>query len=713
MNKSFNFISRFLAAPKLEQALLGASGLTKTITVAHCSVLCKHILLSALVLVTLSVRAQRFDWVKTYTGFDRRDRFDNWISSSVTDSEGNLYILGQCAPDALLDGEPLLPYRIPNRSGILIAKFAPDGSVVWRKSITTPGSNVGHSIKLIGDTSIVCMAGVMLEETFYWLDSVYSDAGSLMATDSISGNFVSAFITLNLDGELQEQHFLQVVYFDSDGNRITLGRQTGRVHDSSWVTPAALTACTFDIDGNGNIFVVRQTTDKKIVKVPDDTGGLEDTILSIEDGTLSGIQIWVDGHARFNIFPPNRPKRWNVMMLKFSPHFHDLLAHRYLFQDETGDNDLESIYSMVMDPNHNMHLIATEVRPGSMSDSATATIPNLPVAYCRRNVINSLVVKCDSLLNPLFVKQVAMESCYDDFNIGKLEFYSMARGDDGQDLFISGYVTIPVEVCNNPAAFVDNDTVDIVDKLFFIRIDAETGRLKSYGTARSNGLATGICLPFINWQHQMCVKHNRVFVPCNYAGDFLFGADSACHAIDRVWNNAICIWDTSGNAIGFIDMPTNVSVSNNNQSCYLIALHDSILYISGQLQASSVQLGDTTIYSEAKHRTKAYVAKYVDTAFMTPYVSTAGAPGDVHVTLTDQAGAFVAYPNPFRQRINIRVEHTSLKTENGVATAILTDLTGRRETVRLDPAGPGRAEKSELLQEFTLADLHSDFLLLN
>lgn len=48
------------------------------------------------------------------------------------------------------------------------------------------------------------------------------------------------------------------------------------------------------------------------------------------------------------------------------------------------------------------------------------------------------------------------------------------------------------------------------------------------------------------------------------------------------------------------------------------------------------------------------------------------------------------YPNPTKQKITIRVESGALKVENGVATAWLTDLSGRREQVRLTPIGSGQ-----------------------
>ena len=87
----------------------------------------------------------------------------------------------------------------------------------------------------------------------------------------------------------------------------------------------------------------------------------------------------------------------------------------------------------------------------------------------------------------------------------------------------------------------------------------------------------------------------------------------------------------------------------------------------------------------------AYIAKYVDTSFMTPYVYTGPRDtGDVRIKVVEDGNAFVAYPNPFRQRVNIGIENGDLRIENGVAKAWLTDMQGRREEVRLTPAGNGK-----------------------
>ena len=110
--------------------------------------------------------------------------------------------------------------------------------------------------------------------------------------------------------------------------------------------------------------------------------------------------------------------------------------------------------------------------------------------------------------------------------------------------------------------------------------------------------------------------------------------------------------------------------------------------------------GDISLNSNG--HSLAYTAKYIDTAFMTPYVYS-GDTGNVSITLEEGGNAFVAYPNPFRQSVKIRVESGELKVENGVATAWLTDLTGRREEVRLIPSGERKTESGERVYTLDLS----------
>ena len=116
-----------------------------------------------------------------------------------------------------------------------------------------------------------------------------------------------------------------------------------------------------------------------------------------------------------------------------------------------------------------------------------------------------------------------------------------------------------------------------------------------------------------------------------------------------------------------------------------VVIIDSILYITDYVANAHAQFGDITFNGETGYN-YAVVAKYIDTAFMTPYVHT-GDTGNVRIVLAENDSWIAAYPNPFRQRVTIQIENSKLKTENGIVPAILTDLTGRREEVRLTPSG--------------------------
>ncbi len=109
---------------------------------------------------------------------------------------------------------------------------------------------------------------------------------------------------------------------------------------------------------------------------------------------------------------------------------------------------------------------------------------------------------------------------------------------------------------------------------------------------------------------------------------------------------------------------------------------DSVVYLIGTLY-SNATFG--TELTNGGGNSYAYVSRYIDSTFMSPYTpidTTHTDPidtGSVRITVVGDEGAFVAYPNPFRQKVTIEVQGGEPLTE----TAWLTDLTGRRQQVRL------------------------------
>ena len=125
-----------------------------------------------------TAQAQRFEWAKGYdSGYD-----DAYIKGSVTDSLGNLYILGQIHWDSDWDQdeEPLCWQVTTENTMVLVAKISPEGEMVWKKTFAHSGNGTyAYDIKPMGDTGFAVMFQDQVCEPYYehryWVDSLYRD----------------------------------------------------------------------------------------------------------------------------------------------------------------------------------------------------------------------------------------------------------------------------------------------------------------------------------------------------------------------------------------------------------------------------------------------------------------------------------------------------------------------------------------------------------
>ena len=279
-----------------------------------------------------SAAAQRFEWAKGYTVESNNYRS---IVGGVTDSLGNLYILGNCDATSVWDGtEDIIPSIHKSTKNllndILIAKISPEGEMVWKKVIFGNNGNscIAHDIKKIGDTAFACLVEIGLPEGLtdycYYLDTFmvgYSDYPIPLSAETTSMTRFTALITFNFSGEVIEQHFLQVSYIDSAGNDCRIGSSQLIMNQFLW-TPS------FDIDGDGNIYITRTTT-------VDDMNGY----LSVQDGSSIGLKFWVDQRCVGSVYVNDGYHSGREpQILKFSPHFDTLLGCRYVIQKWNSNN---------------------------------------------------------------------------------------------------------------------------------------------------------------------------------------------------------------------------------------------------------------------------------------------------------------------------------------------------------------------------------------
>ena len=88
------------------------------------------IILVITVLMVFEVHAQRFDWVRTFSGPPLNTEDIHRPVSSVTDTEGNIYLIGEFTPGARIGNSELLPIAGANNMCALIANLRHRGN--WR-----------------------------------------------------------------------------------------------------------------------------------------------------------------------------------------------------------------------------------------------------------------------------------------------------------------------------------------------------------------------------------------------------------------------------------------------------------------------------------------------------------------------------------------------------------------------------------------------------
>lgn len=719
-------------------------------------------------LMTLTAHAQRFDWVKTYMGQDINQIMTNEIIGSVVDTADNLYILGHFGPGAAISGEDLLPFSGTNR-GVLIAKFSPQGDLLWKKVIHSRIDNsFAHDIRMMGDSAFMVMASFTLPHwnsssdfnQLYYLDTLLTeDNGFLVNTDSIGSYTVNGFLTFNLDGSVLEQQFLQVAMNDNDGNTLPSNwyNNDGRAYTN------ILSNELFDIDEAGNIYVCRFGSDRRLRTCDTcPTGSIE---YSVENGGVSALKIIVNGTRSLYLYPTNRPYGWSQQIIVFSPHFGNILRHTYLFDTIEGNSQTRpsiKLKSFDLDHRGNLYLtLSGSALNASDGNSARLRLTNSNGLYWESSATNAsdgCVVKMDRTLHPEFIKQLGCTA--DPTGFSKVYTMNSVTFDTASNtFFVLGHVSRDPLFQTTEGVYVTygEDTLNLRNNLYWVRLGLNEGNLISYGSVGStvfSGIPT-------NAGCNIVAKDNRVMSHFISRFNTIFHDSTITNPSE--YDFGLMMWDYDGHQIQYIDY----TAGSINSKANIVHLADSTLYLCGSLYCGA-QLGNYTI-SPSSNST-VYLARYIDTVFMTPYVyidpraeqsieweqelsfplsaspialtatASSGLPvsyscadtsiakvvgsllylfsagtttvtayqngsqygyypatpitknltGDVRITLVEDGAALVAYPNPFRQSVRIKVQGGQLKEHNGTVTAILTDLSGRREEVRLTPIGSGQ-----------------------
>nr|MCR4816797.1 hypothetical protein [Bacteroidales bacterium] len=708
----------------------------------------KGLSLALFALLAITAHGQRFDWAGTIDGYDQSSsNVANKIVGSMTDRGGNLYICAQYGWSASLCGANL-PDGGEN-GNMVVAKISPDGGMVWHKEIygyrTTGGTAVG--LLPMGDTAIMVCYKLIAPGYQEWIDVFgtrygwqNNDFDSLFTgSDSLRFNhlYLTCFSTFTLDGEITSTHYLTRACLDTKGNPFT-GADMGHPADSLKIlvdenfAPNALT-----MDGEGNIILTRMASESVTVLVPCDTcvgnrrsatdSGANYNVpmqLATWNGGVGGVRYYVDGRRIYDFEVPFRAENWNVQMLKLTPSLDSVLFCQYLAYDTVGHGVTSDVLgnfnmcggqSLACDRDGNIYLCGTVESPllgeiigdtvvWDSADHGYHMVEIYDTAYYRDILLDSLrpdlrihtehgqmftayLLKYSPDGTLLWVHQARVREEWAAYpytlESRSSTYYSLLMRDEDSSLYILG------DFC--PGAGLDTTHYQSINfglgdtawhrhkGAGFVRLRAADGGYLGSGCAPApDGAATAGTLAVQENHVVMQVKYSRQLVGIDTVYQHHFPGD-----LNDGSTLAIVHFDNEGHLQNVIDLGNDDQKSRTGQCL----LRDSVLYLTGAL-ASNAYLGDITLYAG---NNKSYIIKYVDTAFMTPYVYVAPPvdttdidpvdTGDVRVTVVDNEGTFVAYPNPFRQRVTVDCG------EPVAETAWLTDLTGRREQVRLIPQG--------------------------
>ena len=622
---------------------------------------------SILAMLSLTMNAQRFDWVRGWSGYGGSSDSEvpgNVIKGSVVDSEGNIYVVGEYFPGTKVFGVDPVPLDIAtattNRS-IVVAKLDKEGELVWYKGIYNSLANGGmgnqyvRDIRLVGDTAVMIMANILMPgnnpgdnisgNILYYLDTLLIDWTYMPWNDSINERKATVFIELGLDGAFMEDHFLYIGALDSAGNPFVVS--SGKVE----LDP--LNSHFFDVDNDGNIYITRYNEGSfHIPGLCTDSTGRFPVPFTVTNGGVSKLRVIADGRGDMFFTPPHKAAEWNLNVMKFSPHFERLINSVYVF-DSTDVYSESNIFfhpstgvaykpgihasSFKIDERNNVYMLLclhdySSLMPLSNSDTLAFTGHD-------EETYTNLLIKYDSSLTPLFAKQLRSTYGTDDpyqssrrFETGTIEVAS-----ETNTIYLTGELQknyLGMADNGTVQIYFDSDTLDLKNNFYWLRLDRDNGSLVSYGKVQSDYMAEiytdNSSVPTI------AVANGKVAATFNYTYNFTF-ADTTISS-GTSYNNAqaMAIWDDMGNEIACYDF--NAIHSRNRTGG--VYVHDSTLYVTGVVYTGAT-FGDTVLASTGG-RSQAFIAKYVN-----PIFAQSGSSERLpqHITW-EQELDFIAQPSP-------------------------------------------------------------------
>ena len=230
----------------------------------------------------------------------------------------------------------------------------------------------------------------------------------LLYTDSLSsGSSTSAISVFDLEGHMTENYIFHMAYKDNKGELITADRRTNNDSDTAYLVNEQFKPGVFHVDNQGNIYFGHLSTE--ILWLNCDTCENQSQRYDLNNGLISEVIVMINGRCRFSDAPITHPTTKNIRIMKFSPHFNDMLACHYIFNDNgiswnnwsyTDKLDIKT------DEENNLFLICNIV-----TDLRRLTLfgdTNISANF--KNYSRGMMIKFDSTLMPQNIIQLSMNN---------------------------------------------------------------------------------------------------------------------------------------------------------------------------------------------------------------------------------------------------------------------------------------------------------------
>ena len=635
----------------------------------------KTLAFAAMMIVgVVAAQAQRWEWVRGYSS-----DYSCEIRGTVADDEGNLYVLGEFPQNAMWGGDSLLPTEhgsigIGGPINTIVAKISPQGEMVWKKIVCYSYEMCrSHDIKKVGDSAFACIFEIHVprgQYKLYWLDTLIVGMSDypfpfFSDTNALTESYIrEAFVMFDFDGNVIEQHFINTTYVDTNGNDI------GRfLFGNFWFSSSLFEFPKFDIDSAGNIYLARPSTDQ---------ASTPEQYYSTFDGTISAVKVWVDNRIVGTIDIDHNIVLGSPHIMKFSPHFDTLLADRYVVQEyiNLNSNKFYSFISLQLDKDANTYL-TMNINPHFDSANYIQTIVFDSTLGITTEVLpyewhKGVLIVLDSALT--MKRAIYLQNAREVIEFS--EITNVTFDNDSNIVFVLAEYSVYSGCGGEEPPTVkglDNDTTlhGVYNDCIVLKFDRVTLEFKGM-------MKAPVCMCELGGHHteipNIVAKDNRVFIQVEHYGAATLPSGTYSGPNDYYGSAALVIFDYAGNVIGG-DHYRQFAPGADRRNGPLV-LVDSVLYVVQNTDAT-LTFGDTTVTPDDYH---AYIAKYVDPAFMTPapYTpadTTPGGPVEIASATTDNY--IKPYPNPATDEIRVA------SSDGPILAAAIVSASGVRHTAAL------------------------------